>query len=214
MFTNYNTNTDQSIPISQSPVNMSLATQNGKKRVRFAPSVTTVDNPCDLQEEDMHTLWYSSEEMITIKTETANDIKDSSLLQEYCISDETYSDQRRQQRQQTRLNVMLQQELLWDDGVEDPDLIAEVYMEDTKRSQTVASQRGIQHARHVLDINGAKKVNTLRRTSNVNEDFTTFVVSCCDDAFQNQFVLSSSGGAIQGAMVRLRSVIDARKGGC
>ena len=46
--------------------------------------------------------------------------------------------------------MLLQQELLWDDKVEDPELIAEVYIEATGTSQKEASQRGSRHTKYVL----------------------------------------------------------------
>ena len=165
------------------PINKKPNTKATKRRVRFDSSVKTIDIPTCNIHEDGHQLWYTGDEMMMMKMSGTGDIKNKMVSKGYCISSETFSETRRQVRQEARLDVLCQQELLWDDGVEDPEMIAEVYMEATGTTQWEATQRGIRHAKHVLEMLGAKKMKKRRSSGgNVRQDrSSSVVVSCCDD---------------------------------
>ena len=116
------------------------------RNVHFDSFVTVVEIEMITDKQEIDSLWYNADEQMMMKKSSAKDVQKNKKLQNYCIDSEAYEEHRRQQREETISNVLLQQELLWDDGIEDPEVIAEVYMEDTGTSQQEATKRGIRHA--------------------------------------------------------------------
>ena len=133
------------------------------RKVQFSSSVSVTEIPIQSSDKDTYNeatfasvMWYTLDEMFCMCKSVLTNVKDVSLLHSYCIDEYAYNTPSdpytKKWQEEANKDVLLQQDLLWDDEIEDPASIAEVYMETTCLSQQEATQGGIQHARHVSTI--------------------------------------------------------------
>jgi hypothetical protein len=108
-------------------------------------------------------LWYSQNELFGLRAVQKSTIELMVAGTELPIDDENHCsdglhtpdahDLRKVYSLEALHEVLMEQQIQWDDDVVDPELLADVYFECTCHSQLQATERGVQHARIVEELN-------------------------------------------------------------
>jgi hypothetical protein len=163
----------------------------GERRVTFYGRVRVVDIPdcSDLADEHRASLWYSHNELLGLRANQKSTIELMVAGTEIPIDDKIHCsdglhtpdehDLRKVYSLEALHEVLMEQQLQWDDDVLDPEMIADVYFECTCHSQLQAMERGAQHARIVEELNRPlKKLGEIYEFQRSRPKFTFPRTSC------------------------------------
>lgn len=129
-----------------------------KRNIVFHQHVTVLEIPArsTLTQAQRQSMWYSRRELQDQK-EAVQLMKcqmaDGSVVypDEFGLETPGQRDQRRQVHDEVMRAVMIEQLIQWEEGEDDPELIADVCLEKTHHMQRKAQIRGEQHARVVQE---------------------------------------------------------------
>jgi hypothetical protein len=137
-----------------------------KRKVVFYGRVRIAEIPDRSHLTDAHraSLWYSQEELdqqIDTLQQTIDMMVDGTDLspenEDHCpdgLKTPDEHDLRRQNYTEAIHAVLIEQKLQWEEGEDDPDIIADAYFECTSYNQWLAMEKGARHARVMEALNG------------------------------------------------------------
>lgn len=132
-----------------------------KHKVKFFGRVRVkdIENCDEITDEDRVSRWYSADEMRRIREENELEIEqisNGSPSQSMCRHGLHTGDERKAGREAIMLalhEVLTEQELQWDEGNEDPELLADIYFEASVESQRTATEKAQRLASQVAEMN-------------------------------------------------------------
>jgi hypothetical protein len=146
-----------------------------QRRIEFVPYVNVVDIPnrSDFSEEEVQAVWYNCGEMQHFKKRVRTAIGrlsangEGSSCHGEGLETKDESMERRTRVHEARFAIFFEQEYQWEDNVEDPEYIADLYFDYTSYSQCLAQERAAALAKHVQEINRPAPQKTYVTTSDV-----------------------------------------------
>jgi hypothetical protein len=147
-----------------------------RQRVDFCPyvRVLSIPNRSEFSEGEVQAAWYNCDELQNLKERfrTAIGRLSSHGGRSSCdgegLETKDESMERRTRVHESRFVIFLEQEFQWEEDIEDPEYVADLYFDYTSYSQCLAQERAAALAKHVQETNCVAPQKTYDMTADVS----------------------------------------------
>lgn len=131
-----------------------------KRRLKFVPyvEVLSIPNRSEFSEEEVQAAWYNHDEILHFKARIRSAIKrlssngKGSSCDGVGLETKDESMERRTRVHESRFAIFVEQESQWEEDIEDPEYIADLYFDYAAYSQCLAQERAAALAKRVQEI--------------------------------------------------------------